>query len=234
MIPKCCEKSSTDPQGNPDPGPGFVADGTSKLQVKESKKKQHLKACDGDKKEPIYLNVKHRTAKEQRRQRAEGNRDTRNKGFPVLSTTCWIIAVVLGILFLALLGITAYFITKGCPCPCCPEQWVTYRGRCYSFSKEKNNWNSSQESCRAQGAHLLVISDTSESDFFQVLHTIFHWIGLQKDTDGDWTWEDGSKLSNEKVKSNAPVQSCAGLYSGAIHASSCEISAAWICEKSAQ
>lgn len=50
----------------------------------------------------------------------------------------------------------------GYPCPRCPEQWVAYRETCYSFSKEKKDWHSSQESCRAQGAHLLVVSDTSE------------------------------------------------------------------------
>lgn len=44
----------------------------------------------------------------------------------------------------------------------CPQQWVAYRGSCYSFSTEKKDWNSSRESCRAQGAHLLVISDTWE------------------------------------------------------------------------
>ncbi|NXV06731.1 KLRG1 protein, partial [Cettia cetti] len=122
---------------------------------------------------------------------------------------------------------------SGCPCPCCPEQWVTYRGKCYSFSKEKKDWISSQEACRAQGAHLLVISNTSEMGFFQV-PTTFHWIGLKRNTDGNWTWEDGSKLSDEKVKSNSPVQNCAVLLGGAIHASSCEVAAPWICEKSAQ
>ncbi|KAI6079818.1 Killer cell lectin-like receptor subfamily G member 1 [Aix galericulata] len=52
--------------------------------------------------------------------------------------------------------------------PHCPEQWIAYRGSCYSFSKEKKDWHSSQESCWAQGAHLLVISDTSE--MFQANH----------------------------------------------------------------
>lgn len=60
------------------------------------------------------------------------------------------------------MGRDMYDSFSGCPCPCCPEQWMSYRGRCYSFSKEKKDWNSSQESCWAQGAHLLVISDTSE------------------------------------------------------------------------
>ncbi|NXH83145.1 KLRG1 protein, partial [Edolisoma coerulescens] len=123
---------------------------------------------------------------------------------------------------------------SGCPCPCCPEQWVTYRGRCYSFSKEKKDWNSSQESCWAQGAHLLVISNTSEMDFFQILHTKSHWIGLRRSTDGDWAWEDGSKLSDKKVESNSRVQNCAVLLNGAIRASSCEVLAPWICEKSVQ
>ncbi|XP_063250944.1 killer cell lectin-like receptor subfamily G member 1 [Prinia subflava] len=232
MIPKCYEEISTDPLGNP--GPGFVSDGTSKFQVKHSKKEQHLKACDRGEEEHVSLNVRHGTANKQRSQRAEGNRDTKNKGSPVLSTTCWIIAVILGILFFALLGITGYFITKGCPCPCCPEQWVTYRGKCYSFSKEKKDWNSSQESCGAQGARLLVINITREMDFLEKLHTRFYWIGLHRDADRAWAWEDGSKLSAEKVMSNSPAQRCAGLLSGAIHASSCEVLAPWICEKSAQ
>ncbi|NXF32870.1 KLRG1 protein, partial [Nyctibius bracteatus] len=122
----------------------------------------------------------------------------------------------------------------GCPCPRCPEQWIAYRGSCYSFSKEKKDWQSSQESCRAQGAHLLVISDTSEMDFFQIIHTESHWIGLQNSTGGDWVWEDGSKLSGKKVLANSPVQNCAVLLKGVIHASSCEILAPWICKKSLQ
>uniref|UniRef100_A0A8U7MEH3 Uncharacterized protein n=1 Tax=Corvus moneduloides TaxID=1196302 RepID=A0A8U7MEH3_CORMO len=60
------------------------------------------------------------------------------------------------------MGRDTYDSFSGCPCPCCPKQWVTYRDKCYSFSKEKKDWNSSQESCRAQGAHLLVISNTNE------------------------------------------------------------------------
>ncbi|NWV28144.1 KLRG1 protein, partial [Origma solitaria] len=122
---------------------------------------------------------------------------------------------------------------SGCPCPCCPEQWVSYRGSCYSFSKEQKDWNSSQESCRAQGAHLLVISNASEMDFFQI-PIQFHWIGLQRSTDGGWAWEDGSKLSDKKVTSNSPVQSCGILWNGAIGASSCEVTAPWICEKPVQ
>ncbi|NXH72616.1 KLRG1 protein, partial [Hydrobates tethys] len=127
-----------------------------------------------------------------------------------------------------------YDCFAGCPCPRCPEQWVAYRGSCYSFSKEKKDWHSSQESCLAQGAHLLVINNTSEMDLFQMMRTESHWIGLQNRTGGDWTWVDNSKLSGKKVLFNSPVQKCAILLKGAIHASSCEVLAPWICEKSLQ
>ncbi|XP_061217466.1 killer cell lectin-like receptor subfamily G member 1 isoform X5 [Neopsephotus bourkii] len=123
---------------------------------------------------------------------------------------------------------------KGYPCPRCPEQWVTYRGSCYCFSKQKKDWHSSRQSCGAQGAHLLVISDTSEMDFFQMMHTESYWIGLQNSTGYDWVWEDGSKLNGKNVLFNSPVQNCAVLLDGAIRASSCEILAPWICEKSLQ
>ncbi|XP_010286299.1 PREDICTED: NKG2-A/NKG2-B type II integral membrane protein [Phaethon lepturus] len=237
MIPNCWEESSIDLQGNSDPDLDFVANWTSKFQVKQSEKKQRLKACDGNRKEHVYLNMKHSTSSKKqmmKRQRTEENKNIKNKDSPVSDTTCWIIAVILGSLALALLGTTVGFIIKGCPCPRCPEQWVGSGGTCYSFSKEKKDWHSSQESCRALGAHLLVINDTSELDFFQIMHTKSHWIGLQNSTGGDWAWEDGSKLRGKKVLFNSPVQNCAVLLEGAIRASSCEVLAPWICEKSLQ
>uniref|UniRef100_A0A8V5FVW5 Uncharacterized protein n=1 Tax=Melopsittacus undulatus TaxID=13146 RepID=A0A8V5FVW5_MELUD len=122
----------------------------------------------------------------------------------------------------------------GYPCPRCPDQWVAYRGSCYSFSKQKKDWHSSRLSCGAQGAHLLVISDTSEMVGGFMMHTKSYWIGLQNNTGYDWVWEDGSKLNGKNVLFNSPVQNCAVLLDGAIHASSCEILAPWICEKSLQ
>ncbi|XP_062343439.1 killer cell lectin-like receptor subfamily G member 1 [Cinclus cinclus] len=115
--------------------------------------------------------------------------------------------------------------------PHCPQQWVAYRGSCYSFSTEKKDWNSSQESCRAQGAHLLVISDTWEMDLFKRIQAECFWIGLRNSTSSGWIWEDGSIFSVAKVHSNSPVQNCAVLMKDQFHASSCEVWAPWICEK---
>ncbi|KAJ7419872.1 alpha-2-macroglobulin-like protein [Willisornis vidua] len=82
--------------------------------------------------------------------------------------------------------------------PRCPEEWVAYRGSCYSFSKEKKDWNSSQESCWSQGAHLLVISDTWEMDLFKRVQTECFWIGLRNSTSSGWIWEDGSVFNYTK------------------------------------
>ncbi|NXX40532.1 KLRG1 protein, partial [Tricholaema leucomelas] len=114
----------------------------------------------------------------------------------------------------------------------CPEQWVAYRGSCYSFSKQKNDWHSSQESCQRQGAHLLVISDTSEMDLFKSIRTECFWIGLRNSTDSGWIWEDGSIYNGTKILSNSPVQHCVVLMKDHLQASSCEFPAPWICEKS--
>ncbi|KAM6321264.1 killer cell lectin-like receptor subfamily G member 1 [Aegotheles albertisi] len=119
-----------------------------------------------------------------------------------------------------------------CPCPCCPEEWVAYNGSCYSFSQERKDWHSSQESCRAQGAHLLVISDPSEMDLFKSLQVECFWVGLRNSTGSGWVWEGGSVLNGTRVSSNSPVQHCAVLMRGRFQASSCEFSAPWICEKS--
>ncbi|XP_072734307.1 killer cell lectin-like receptor subfamily G member 1 [Ciconia boyciana] len=116
--------------------------------------------------------------------------------------------------------------------PRCPEQWIAYRGSCYSFSKEKKDWHSSQESCWAQGAHLLVISDASEMDLFKSIQTGCFWIGLRNSTGSGWIWEDGSILNGTKVLSNSPVQHCVVLMKDHFQASSCEFYAPWICEKS--
>ncbi|KAM6382876.1 killer cell lectin-like receptor subfamily G member 1 [Alca torda] len=116
--------------------------------------------------------------------------------------------------------------------PHCPEQWVAYRGSCYSFAKEKKDWHSSQQSCSEQGAHLLVISDTREMDLFKSIQAECFWIGLRNSTGSVWIWEDGSTFNGTKIISNSPVQHCAVLIKDRFQASSCEFSAPWICEKS--
>ncbi|KAM6137048.1 killer cell lectin-like receptor subfamily G member 1 [Pterocles gutturalis] len=119
-------------------------------------------------------------------------------------------AVVLGLaigfgILRIVLGIALIWKINDCH-PLCPEQWVAYRGSCYFFSKERKDWRSSQDSCQAQGAHLLVISGTSEMDSFKSIQTEYFWIGLRNSTGSGWIWEDGSISSGTKILSNSPVQ----------------------------
>lgn len=82
MIPNCWEESSIDLQGNSDLDLDFVDIWVSKFQVKQSKKPQHLKACDRNKKEHIYLNVKQISSSKKhmmRRQRTEENIKSKGK-----------------------------------------------------------------------------------------------------------------------------------------------------------
>ncbi|XP_063179014.1 killer cell lectin-like receptor subfamily G member 1 isoform X3 [Chroicocephalus ridibundus] len=202
MTPSCWEESSIDLQGNSNPGLDFVTNCTFKFQIKKSEKRQNLKACDGNTNEHIYLNVKYSPSSKKQKMRRQSTEENQNTK------------------------------SKGCRNPPCPEQWVAYRGSCYSFSKEKKDWHSSQQSCSEQGAHLLVISDTREMDLFKSIQTECFWIGLRNSTGSVWIWEDGSIFNGTKITSNSPVQHCAVLIKGHFQASSCEYAAPWICEKS--
>ena len=44
----------------------------------------------------------------------------------------------------------------------CPNAWVGFQGKCYYFSKEENDWNSSREHCNAHGASLATIGSEDE------------------------------------------------------------------------
>ncbi|KAG6921624.1 C-type lectin domain family 2 member D, partial [Chelydra serpentina] len=46
--------------------------------------------------------------------------------------------------------------------PCCLEGWVGYGGKCYYFSKEEKNWDSSQHFCSSFNASLAVIDTQQE------------------------------------------------------------------------
>uniref|UniRef100_A0A8C3SEI4 C-type lectin domain-containing protein n=1 Tax=Chelydra serpentina TaxID=8475 RepID=A0A8C3SEI4_CHESE len=53
--------------------------------------------------------------------------------------------------------------SRGAPSvPCCLEGWVGYGGKCYYFSKEEKNWDSSQHFCSWFNASLAVIDTQQE------------------------------------------------------------------------
>ncbi|XP_019371409.1 PREDICTED: killer cell lectin-like receptor subfamily G member 1 [Gavialis gangeticus] len=72
--------------------------------------------------------------------------------------------LTVGVLSAVLLvqGVMLVVLQMSDSCPRCPEPWMGYGDSCYLFSKERKDWNSSQESCAAESARLLVISNTQE------------------------------------------------------------------------
>ncbi|XP_038573590.1 macrophage mannose receptor 1-like [Micropterus salmoides] len=74
--------------------------------------------------------------------------------------------------------------------------WLPFKGYCYIFFTEEEEWADASASCVRHGGLLASIEDPSEQDFiqsnariFQDSHTSF-WIGLYKTHKGEWLWLD--------------------------------------------
>uniref|UniRef100_A0A674J4H9 C-type lectin domain-containing protein n=1 Tax=Terrapene triunguis TaxID=2587831 RepID=A0A674J4H9_9SAUR len=105
--------------------------------------------------------------------------------------------------------------------PWCPDGWVGYRGKCYYFSKAKENWNNSQSNCSALGASLAVIDSEQEMTFLlRYKGTVYHWVGLRREPSQSWKWFE--------VRGGG---ACAYLNDVGVSSSSCETEKNWICAK---
>ncbi|XP_041123763.1 CD209 antigen-like protein E [Polyodon spathula] len=100
-------------------------------------------------------------------------------------------------------------------CKACPQNWELFNGKCYYFSTDKMNWNSSRDNCTSLGGHLVIIESDGEQGFLSDKawnitkeasiskeEEQSHWIGLTDAvTEGTWLWLDGTPLiGNVKAK----------------------------------
>ncbi|XP_058850064.1 CD209 antigen-like [Acipenser ruthenus] len=60
---------------------------------------------------------------------------------------------------------------------CCPEKWLQFNGKCYYFSPDEMNWNSSRASCVSMGADLVIIE--SEAEQVQFDHHLYKALFLK-------------------------------------------------------
>lgn len=44
----------------------------------------------------------------------------------------------------------------------CPDNWIGFQDKCYYFSEEEEDWNSSRYNCLSQNASLVMIATTKE------------------------------------------------------------------------
>ncbi|MGH0115075.1 UNVERIFIED_CONTAM: hypothetical protein FKN15_070595 [Acipenser sinensis] len=84
-------------------------------------------------------------------------------------------------------------------CEACPQNWVLFNGKCYYFSTDRMNWNSSRDNCTSMGGHLVIIESEAEQEF---IHSQtgrirdFFWIGLSDEvTEGEFLWVDNTPPS---------------------------------------
>ncbi|XP_058849507.1 C-type lectin domain family 4 member E-like isoform X2 [Acipenser ruthenus] len=87
---------------------------------------------------------------------------------------------------------------------CCPEKWIQTNGKCYYFSTDTMDWQSSRDNCTSMGADLVIIESEAEQRFLlneaKAHPGSRYWIGLTDAvTEGVWLWVDGTLL-NDKAK----------------------------------
>nr|XP_005311355.1 C-type lectin domain family 2 member D-like [Chrysemys picta bellii]XP_042703933.1 C-type lectin domain family 2 member D-like [Chrysemys picta bellii] len=115
--------------------------------------------------------------------------------------------------------------------PCCPERWVGYGGKCYYFSTEEKNWDSSQRFCSSFNASLAVIDTQQEKDFMvRYAGLVEHWIGLRRDSGQPWKWVNGTIFSQQLFEVSAEGN-CAYLSDVIVSSSRCYFLRNWICSK---
>ncbi|XP_073537415.1 C-type lectin domain family 2 member A-like [Phyllobates terribilis] len=84
----------------------------------------------------------------------------------------------------------------------CEDYWIWYRGKCYSFSTERNTWRNSEKFCNSHNASLAIIENKEEKDFlFRFNGTDNHWIGMRRTDDNTaWIWTNGESYNESLFK----------------------------------
>ncbi|KAM7178043.1 C-type lectin domain family 2 member H-like isoform 2-T2 [Macrochelys suwanniensis] len=118
-------------------------------------------------------------------------------------------------------------------CIPCPGGWMWFRGQCYYFSKEIQDWDASKEFCSSHNATLAVIKEPSH---LETIHSYKgnedYWLGLRKGGKG-WQWVDGSPFTNTTIQLENDGQNlnCAFLSMKQIATVDCTSLRYWICIK---
>ncbi|KAM6451463.1 macrophage mannose receptor 1 [Liasis olivaceus] len=90
------------------------------------------------------------------------------------------------------------------------SSWIPFRGHCYKFYPLRKSWPQASLTCAQLGGTLTSIEDSAELHFLkermELLESTEFWIGLYHNVDGEWIWQDKSKVAfvnwNEEQFSN--------------------------------
>ncbi|XP_028605836.2 macrophage mannose receptor 1-like [Podarcis muralis] len=98
----------------------------------------------------------------------------------------------------------------------CPDSkedqrsWIPFRAHCYQINQPSNGWPDASFKCTQLGSTLISIEDSAELNFLmehtqQSQHSDY-WIGLFRNIDGEWIWQDNTALDfvNWKDEESTP------------------------------
>ncbi|XP_048837196.1 C-type lectin domain family 10 member A-like [Brienomyrus brachyistius] len=84
---------------------------------------------------------------------------------------------------------------NGRVCDPCPQGWEEHKAKCYYFSTSQTTWNESQNNCRKEAAHLVIVNSEEEQNFITKGGNSSHWIGLTGSAEKKvWRWVDDTDL----------------------------------------
>ncbi|XP_039608876.1 asialoglycoprotein receptor 1-like [Polypterus senegalus] len=86
-------------------------------------------------------------------------------------------------------------------CSLCPEGWVSFHSKCYFFSTDLLDWQSSQEKCMSMCGHLVIVESAEEQNFLENKMKDFndggYWIGLtDQKNENTFVWVDNRPLDS--------------------------------------
>ncbi|XP_003265515.1 C-type lectin domain family 2 member B [Nomascus leucogenys] len=112
----------------------------------------------------------------------------------------------------------------------CPYDWIGFQNKCYYFSKEEGDWNSSKYSCSTQHADLTIIDNIEEMNFLRRYKcSSDHWIGLKMAKNRTGQWVDGATFT--KSFGMRGSEGCAYLSEDGAATARCYTERKWICRK---
>ncbi|XP_036722775.1 C-type lectin domain family 2 member B isoform X2 [Balaenoptera musculus] len=112
----------------------------------------------------------------------------------------------------------------------CPDNWIGFQDKCYYFSKEEGDWNSSTYNCLSQNADLVMIDTIEEKDFLKRYKCASdHWIWRDMTKDQTGQWVNGSIVNNWFNMTGNEI--CFYLNEDGVAKARCYTERKWICRK---
>ncbi|XP_032246955.1 C-type lectin domain family 2 member B-like [Phoca vitulina] len=142
-------------------------------------------------------------------------------------TTCMCITFAISLIInIILITVLAFTSTQDS----CPDDWISFQNKCYHFSKEEGDWNSSRHNCVTQHADLTMIDTEEEMAFLKRYKcTSDHWIGLEMTENQAGRWVNGTIFNKWfSVRGN---EKCAYLDDDGAATARCYTERKWICRR---